>query len=132
MGATLRYAKVVDREEYMRQGAETKPGTESVVMLKGPAPSPAIDFYVIRSWSGDFDAFTETWRLLDPHGMTVREPVQREVLAGDGEIADQIVDQSFDYADEGFQLVLEVDGREVARSNFDVREPNDVPERPIS
>lgn len=123
MGATLRYAKVIDREEYQRHGAETKPGLESVVDLKGPAPSPAVDFFVIRSWSGDFDAFTETWRILDPHGMTVREPVSREVLAGHGEIADEIVDQHFDYADEGYQLVLEVDEVEVARADFRVREP---------
>ena len=120
MGATLRYAKVIDREEHQRHGAEVKPGLDSVVRLKGPAPSPAIDFYVIRSWSGDFDAFTETWRILDPHGMTVHESVSREVLAGHGEIADEIVDLHFDYADAGFQLVLEVDEVEVARAGFTV------------
>ena len=125
MGATLRYAKVVDREEHQRRGGETKPGTESVVLLKGTAPAPAVDFYVIRSWTDDFDAFTETWRILDPHGRTVREPPPREVLAGDGEIADQIVDQHFEYADQGYQLVLEIDGREVARADFEVREPNE-------
>jgi hypothetical protein len=125
MGATLRYAKVIDREEYQRLGAQARPSLESVVTLKGEAPSPAIDFYVIRSWSDDFDAFTERWRILDPHGMTVREPVQREVLEGHGEITDEIVDQTFEYAAPGYQLVLEVDGREVARADFEVREPGE-------
>jgi hypothetical protein len=124
MGATLRYAKVIDRVEFQRHGAEVKPNLESVVNLKGEAPSPATDFYVIRSWSDDFDAFTETWRIVDPHGMTVREPVQREVLEGHGEITDEIVDQHFEYADTGYQLVLEVDGREVARAAFEVRDPD--------
>jgi hypothetical protein len=129
MGATLRYAKVIDREEYQRLGAETRPNLESVVHLKGQAPSPAMDFYVLRSYSDEFDAFTETWRILDPHGMTVREPVQREVLSGQGEIADEIVDQHFEYGDSGFQLVLEIDGIEVARAEFEVREPDEDPDR---
>jgi hypothetical protein len=122
MGATLRYAKVIDRQKFQRHGATTKPGLESVVHLDGTAPAKAVDFYVIRSWTDDFDAFTETWRIADPHGMTVREPVSREVLAGHGEIADEIVDQHFEYADTGYQLILEVDGREVARADFEVRD----------
>jgi hypothetical protein len=122
MGATLRYAKIVDREEYQRHGAVAKPGLESVVKLNGPAPAQAVDFYVLRSWTDDFDAFTETWRIADPHGMTVREPTTREVLAGHGEIADEIVGQHFEYADAGYQLILEVDGNEVARADFTVLE----------
>jgi hypothetical protein len=125
MGATLRYAKIVDREEFQRHGAVAKPNLESVVKLTSPAPAKAIDFYVLRSWTDDFDAFTETWRIADPHGMTVREPVSREVLAGDGEIADEIVGQHFEYADSGYQLILEVDGNEVARADFTVQDPAD-------
>lgn len=123
MGATLRYAKVIDRQELQRHGGEVTPSLEPVVYLKSAAPSDAVDFFVIRSWTADFDAFTESWRIADPHGMTVHDPVEREVLAGQGEIADEIVGQHFEYADSGYQLILEIDGREVARADFEVREP---------
>jgi hypothetical protein len=129
MGATLRYAKIIDRQELQRHGGTVTPNLESIVMLDGEAPAKAVDFFVIRSWSDDFDAFTETWRIADPHGMTVREAVEREVLAGQGEIADEIVGQTFDYADRGYQLILEVDGREVARADFEVREPTETVDR---
>lgn len=124
MGATLRYAKIIDREEYQRHGAVAKPSLRSVVHLTDEAPAKAQDFYVLRSYSAEFDAFTETWRIADPHGMTVHEPVSREVLSGQGEIADEIVGQHFDYADDGYQLIVEIDGREVARADFTVAEPD--------
>lgn len=126
MGATLRYAKVIDREEYQRHGAVAKPNLESIVHLTGEPPTKAKDFYVLRSYGAEFDAFTETWRIADPHGMTVHEPVTREVLTGQGEIADEIVGQHFDYADEGYQLIIEIDGREVARAAFTVAEPREA------
>jgi hypothetical protein len=125
MGATLRYAKVIDRQELQRLGGAVTPGLEPVVHLQDPAPADAVDFFVIRSWTAGFDAFTETWRIADPHGRTVREPVEREVLAGQGEIADEIVGQQFEYADKGYQIIFEIDGREVARDEFEVREPDD-------
>jgi alkanesulfonate monooxygenase SsuD/methylene tetrahydromethanopterin reductase-like flavin-dependent oxidoreductase (luciferase family) len=126
MGATLRYAKVIDREDFQRRGAEVRPGLESVVHLSDSPPAATAPFYVLWSWD-DFDAFTETWRIVDPHGRTVYEPVSREVLAGQGDLADQIEDLQLDYGDDGYQLVLEVDGREVARTDFPVREPNGEP-----
>lgn len=123
MGATLRYAKVVDRDHFQRTGAQVRPGLDSQVRLKGDAPGPASPFYILRAWD-DVDAgFTETWRIVEPHGRTVRESVAREVLAEHGDVADEIEDQEFEYADEGYQLVLEVDGREVARVDFPVLEP---------
>lgn len=120
MGATLRYAKVVDREGFLRSGAQVRPGLDSVVRLAEEPPAPAASFYILRAWDDVDSAFEETWRIEDPHGRTVREGVPREVRADHGEIADEIDDQTFEYADEGYQLVLEVDGREVARADFPV------------
>ncbi|MBA2729773.1 MAG: hypothetical protein H0U48_03360, partial [Euzebyaceae bacterium] len=42
---------------------------------------------------------------------------------GNQDVVDEIDEQQFEYADSGYQLVLEVDGREVARADFDVVEP---------
>jgi hypothetical protein len=128
MGATLRYAKVIDQQEYQRRGAEVKPGLESVIYLSDDPPAAAAPFYVLRSYSSEFDAFTETLRIVDPHGRSVGEPMTREVLSGQGEIADQLHGRVFEYADDGYQLVLEIDGREVARAGFPVRAPQ--PEQP--
>jgi hypothetical protein len=122
MGATLRYAKVVDNEELMRSGSRLRPGTESVVRLKGEAPAVANPFTVARAWDHFDGAFTETWRVLDPHGRTVHDAISREVLPGHSDIADEVSDQHFEYTDTGYQLVLEVDGREVARVDFPVVE----------
>jgi hypothetical protein len=123
MGATLRYAKVLDREDFLRSGAHIRPGLDSIVRLTGPAPAKAAPFYVVRAWERFEGSFTETWRLADPHGRTVREPSSREMLPEHDDIADEIDDQLFEYADDGYQLVLEIDGREVARAGFPVVEP---------
>lgn len=120
MGATLRYAKVIDRESFQRSGAQIRPGLESRVQLAGEGPAAAAPFYVLRAWD-DVDAgFTETWRILEPYGRTVRESIPRQVRADHDDIADEIDDQQFEYAEDGYQLVLEVDGREVARVDFAV------------
>lgn len=37
MGATLRYAKVVDREGFQRSGARVRPGLDSWIELTGDA-----------------------------------------------------------------------------------------------
>ena len=120
MGATLRYAKVIDRDAFQRSGGQVRPGLESEVLLPSPAPTRAQPFYVLRAWD-DADSFTETWRIADPHGRTVHEGLAREVLVENGALADEIEDASFEYDDDGYQLVLEVDGREVARVDFPVR-----------
>jgi hypothetical protein len=123
MGATLRYAKVVDREDFLRSGAHIRPGLDSVVRLTGPAPAKAAPFFVVRGGDRCDGSFTETGRLADPHGRTLREPTNRVVLPQHDDIADEIDDQLFEYADDGYQLVLEIDGREVARAGFPVVEP---------
>lgn len=122
MGATLRYAKVVDREGFQRSGARVRPGLDSGIELTGPAPAPAAPFYILRAWDDVGASFTETWRLVEPHGRTIREGIPREVLPTHDDLADEIDDLEVEYADAGYQLVLDADGNEVARVDFPVVE----------
>lgn len=122
MGASLRYAKVVDHEEFMRSGAQLRPGLSSGVELAGPGPAVVKPFYVLRAWD-DFDAMTETWRITDPNGLTLYGPVTREVTAEQGDLADEVEGMEAEFDGEGYQLVLEVDGGEVARADFPVHAP---------
>jgi len=123
MGATLRYAKIVDRDAWQRSGGTVRPGLDNGVRLSAEAPAVVEPFLVLRAWDHFDGSFTETWRIVDPYGRTVYEPVSREVLAGQGELADEVEDLELEYADDGYQLVLEIDGREVARADFPVLEP---------
>lgn len=120
MGAALTYAKVVDQEAFVRGGGKLRPGLESMVRLRGGGPATAAPFFVLRAWR-DVDAFEERWRILDPHGRTVHEGSPRLVQASDGDLADQIDDVTFEYSADDYQLVLEADGREVARVDFPVQ-----------
>ncbi len=131
MGATLAWLKVVDGDRFRSRGGTVTPGLENVVELVSPAPAEAAPFLVLRAWSQFDSAFTETWRIEDPHGRTVHEGLEREVLAGIGSVAqgglaDEVEGQVFEYGDTGYQLVLEVEGREVARADFEVREPDEA------
>lgn len=122
MGATLRYAKVIDLERFTQQGSAIRPGLDSLVRLTAEPPATAEPFVILRSWERE-DGFTETWRIVDPHGRTLREGVPRTVMDSDDDIADEVRDQEFEYTDEGYAVVFEVDGREVARVGFPVTEP---------
>ena len=133
MGATLAWLKVVDTARWRLEGGPVnlKPGMDNVVELSGPAPEVAAPFVIHRAWSHFDTAFTERWHIRDPYGRTIRDGIEREVLAGDaaperGGITDEIEGQLFEYADKGYQLVMEIDGREVARADFEVREPTDL------
>ena len=133
MGVTLRYAKVIDRDEFMRRGGQVSPGLDSVVHLPAGAvegtPTEALPFLVLRSWAEASGSFTERWYVRDPHGRTVHEPLEKEIpvphselLTEPIELSDEVLGVPFEYADAGYQLVLEIDGREVARVDFDVVE----------
>jgi len=122
MGATLRYAKVIDVDRFTQQGGQIRPGLDCEVRLSGPPPAVAAPFVIARSWVGDH-AFTETWRIVDPHGRTLREGAPREVLETESDIHDEIADLALEFADQGFAVVFDIDGREVARCAFDVLEP---------
>lgn len=119
MGATLRYAKVVDRDHVQAHGGLT-PSTDNLVTLRGEAPAVARDFLVLRAWDDDSGGFEETWRLEDVHGRVVYRGTPRTVLAEHDDTFDEVQDVRFDHADDTYQLVLEVDGREVARTDFAV------------
>jgi hypothetical protein len=124
MGVTLRYAKVVDRNLFLRTGGIVRPKLDNEVwLLEDEVPAQAAPFLILRAWDDVDGAFTETWRLVDPHGRTVRPPTTREVLPGQSEISDEIAGQQFEYADDGYQLVLQVEDREVARASFTVISP---------
>ena len=122
MGARLKFAKVVDRDRFMRTGGEIRPGLENRVELLGTAPAKSAGFAVRREWYDVEGAFTESWAIQDPHGRTVYEGLDREVVGGNSELVDEIDDLLFEYADSGYQLVLSIDEREVARVDFDVVE----------
>ena len=122
MGARLKFAKVVDRDLFLRTGAEVTPGLDNRVELVGEAPAKAAGFMVRREWYDVDGAFTESWAIRDPHGRTVYQGLDREVVGGNDELVDELDDVLFEYADSGYQLVLDVDGREVARVDFDVVE----------
>lgn len=126
MGASLRYAKVIDLERFQHQGGQVRPSLPSTVGLSSSEPGLAKPFVVLRAWD-DFDAMTESWSIRDPHGRTIYGPVTREVRAEDAELTDEVIDAGIDYDAEGYQLVLEVDGGEVARADFTV-EPPDRPQ----
>lgn len=130
MGARLKFAKVVDRDLFMRTGAAVTPGLDNRVELLAEAPAKAAGFMVRREWYDVDGAFTESWTVRDPHGRTLYEGLDREVVGGNQELVDEIDDLQFDYADDGFQLVLEVDGREVARVDFAVVEQQGGEEEP--
>jgi len=119
MGATLRYAKVVDRDHLQEHGG-LSPGTDNLVLLRDGEPGVARDFLVLRAWDDVEGAFEETWRLEDPYGQVVYTGTPRTVLAEDGDLFDELQGVRFEFGDNGFQLVLEVDAREVARTDFTV------------
>ena len=122
MGVRLKFAKVVDRDLFLRTGAEVTPGLDNRVELLGEAPTKAAGFMVRREWYDVDGAFTESWAIRDPHGRTVYQGLDREVIGGNTELVDELDDVLFEYADSGYMLVLDVDGREVARVDFDVIE----------
>lgn len=134
MGASLAWLKVVDTGRWSMEGAHVHARLDNVVQLLEVAPSEAAPFVIARAWSHFDTAFTETWRIANRYGQTIREGVPREVLAVDanpatgGGIVDEVDGVTFEFADSGYQVILEVEGREVARADFEVREPTGTQE----
>lgn len=132
MGARLKFAKVVDRDLFLRTGSEIRPGLENRVILHDAAPAKSAGFAVRREWYDADGAFTESWAIQDPHGRTIHEGLDREVVGGNNELVDEIDDLLFEYADSGYQLVLSIDDREVARVDFDVVEKNEAEDEELT
>ena len=130
MAASLAWLKVVDGDHFRSKGGQVTPGLENIVQLVSPAPAEAAPFFVLRAWSGVNGAFAETWRIEDPNGRTVHEGIERQIMQGmgsaaSGGISDEVAGQVFEYADEGYQVVVEIEGREVARADFEVRDASE-------
>lgn len=124
MGATLRYAKVVDRDHLQAHGG-LSPATDNLVLLPDAPPAVARDFLVLRAWDDVDTAVEEDWRIEDRHGRTIHTGVPRTVLAEHGDLVDDLAGVQFEYTDTAYQLVLSVDGREVARTDFTVAQADD-------
>ena len=75
----------------------------------------------MRRWKDvDRGGFDEHWRIEDPHGHVIYVGAPRTVLADDDELGDEVQGVRFDDADSTCVLVLEIDGREVARTDVEV------------
>ena len=127
MGVRLKYAKVVDRELFLAQGGNINPGLDNRVQLLGEAPAKAGVFEIHRNWYDLSGAFTESWRIIDPHGRTLYTGLDREVIDANHDLVDEVVDLEFEYADDDYAVVFNVDEREVARVAFTVL---DLPNEP--
>lgn len=118
MGARLHYAKVVDRQVFMSDGARVHPGLENQVILED-APGPALVFLVLRAWGDDHGTFTEQWRIEGSGGGVVYESLPRELhLATEDHVErleDELADLEFEYAADDYNVVFLLDDREVAR-----------------
>ena len=125
MGVRLKYAKVVDRELLLRTGGSISPGLDNRVKLLAEPPARAAVFEIHRNWSDMSGGFTESWRIVDPHGRTLYTGLDREVIDGNQDLVDEVADLEFEYADTGYAVVFHVDEREVARASFEVIEGRD-------
>ena len=123
MGARLHYAKVIDREMFIKDGGRVPPGLENHVVM-ADAPGPAATFLVLRAWGDDHGTFTEQWRIEGSGGGRVYESLPREIhLATEGHVEkleDELADLEFDYAADDYNVVFLLDDREVARVTFPV------------
>ena len=124
MGASLRYAKVLDREAFMIKGGKLHPGLENEIVVNAE-PGRAAAFVVFRGWGDDHGSFTEQWRIEDPEGRTVYESIPREIhVASNGHVErleDEVADLDFEFAADDYEVVFTLDEREVARARFAVK-----------
>lgn len=121
MGATLRFLKVIDRDSYQRQGGEPRPGLEQEVRLPHTPPTTAAPFVVVRGWVDVGDGGQqETWRIESREGEHVYTGVPTTLQDDEVTLASEVPDATFDYEDDAYQLIIELDGREVARDDFPV------------
>lgn len=125
MGARLRYAKVIDREEFIvHHGGKLHPGLENGVVMDDE-PGTAGAFLVLRAWNDDKGTFTEQWRIETPGGTVVYKGTPRELhlptTSHTEQLEDEVADLKLDYAAEDYNVVFLLDEREVARISFPVR-----------
>ncbi len=123
MGARLLYGKVIDRELFYKRGAKVHPGLENAVVMN-EEPGKAGAFLVLRAWTDDHGTFTEQWRIETPGGRVVYQSTPRELhLATNSHIErleDEVAELELEFAADDYNLVLDLDEREVARVSFPV------------
>lgn len=123
MGARLIYAKVVDRENFWKQGGKVHPGLHNDVILR-EEPGEAHAFLVLRAWGEDTGTFTEQWRIEGMGGRAIYESLPREIHAATEthieRLEDEVADLKFEYAGD-YTAVFTLDEHEVARVTFPVR-----------
>lgn len=122
MGATLRFVKIVDSDSYQRQGGEPRPGLDQSVRLPSTPPATAAPFLLLRRWVDVGDqGEEETWRIESPHGEQVYAGVPTALVSGpEVTLVSEVPDARFEYDAENYRVVMELDGREVARDDFPV------------
>lgn len=124
MGARLRYAKVVDRERFYIKGGKVHAGLDNEVVVQ-EEPGKAAAFLVLRAWCDDHGTMTEQWRILSPGGSVIYESLPREIhLATEDHVEkleDEVADLDIEYAADDYMVVFSIDGREVARVDFPIR-----------
>ncbi|MGH2820701.1 MAG: hypothetical protein ACRDJ5_08610 [Actinomycetota bacterium] len=124
MGARLQYAKVIDRQLFYNRGGRIHPKLRNEVMLQDE-PGRAGAFLVLRGWSDDRGACTESWRIEAPAAMVVYESTPREIhLATHSHVEsleDEIADLELEFAADDYTVIFFIDEHEVARVDFPVR-----------
>ncbi len=124
MGASLRYAKVLDRQAFMIKGGKLHPGLTNEIIVNDE-PGRAAAFIVFRGWGDDHGSFTEQWRIEDPEGRKIYESIPREInIATNGHVErleDEVADLDFEFAADDYEVVFLLDEREVARARFAVK-----------
>jgi len=124
MGARLQYAKVVDRADfYVRERGRIHPGLDNQIVVDGE-PGKAGAFLVLRAWTDDHGSFTEQWRIEGPQGRLYESSPREVHIANNSHVEkleDEIDDLEFDFAGDGYTVVFELDEREVARVDFEVK-----------
>src|SRR5918992_4349300 len=95
MGARLHWAKVIDREAFVKGGGRVHPGLENRVVL-ADAPGRAGAFLVLRAWGDDHGTFTEQWRIVGSGGGTVYESLPREVPPATAGAVEKLGDERAD------------------------------------
>ncbi len=124
MGARLKYSKVIDRQLFYDRGGKIHPGLENTVVMPGE-PGVAAAFLVMRGWGDCHGTFTERWRVVTPGGTAVYESIPREIhVATEShteKLEDEVAELKLDYAGDDYEVVFEIDDREVARTRFEVK-----------
>ncbi|HYI44820.1 MAG TPA: hypothetical protein VE174_05070 [Actinomycetota bacterium] len=124
MNVRLAYGKIIDRQVFYEKGGNLHPKLDNIVLLQAE-PGIAGAFLIFRGWADDHGSFTEQFKIKEPEGRTIYTSSPREVhivsATHTERLEDEVADLEFEFAGEGYLLILYADGREIATINFDVK-----------